>query len=75
MLKTVVYITSIDIDQLLGVTILLFVAKIYNINIIIVVIIKYKPMFVNDICILLNKSAFMLTKFLIVNWSNGLLFK
>ena len=32
-------------------------------------------MFVKDNCILPNRSAFMLNKFLIINWSNGLLFE
>lgn len=73
-LKTVAYIDSIVIDQLSGTTILKFVVVIYNINITIVVIIRYKPMFVNDNWILPNKSAFTLSKSLIVNWSNGLLF-
>jgi hypothetical protein len=30
-------------------------------------------MLVRDICILLNISALILNRFLIVNWSNGLL--
>ena len=44
-------------------------------KIIAVVIIKYKPMLVKDNCILPNRSAFMVNRFLIINWSNGLLFE
>jgi len=50
------------------------VANIYIINIRVVVIIRYKPIFVKDNCILPNRSAFTLSKFLMVNWSKGLLF-
>lgn len=32
-------------------------------------------MLVKDICILANKSPFILNKFLIINWSNGLGFQ
>ena len=41
-------------------------------NTINVVISKYSPMFVKDICILDNKSPLMLNKSLIINWSKGL---
>ena len=42
-------------------------------NIINVAKIKYNPIFVKDIWILANKSALKLNKFLIINWSKGLL--
>ena len=46
----------------------------YNINIIVVVINKYKPILVKDNCIYPNKSALRLSKSLMVNWSSGLWF-
>jgi len=39
-----------------------------------VVIIKYKPILVKDNCMFPSKSAFMLSKSRMVNWSNGLWF-
>ena len=43
-------------------------------NINTVVIVKYNPILVNEIVVSPNMSAFMLNKFLIVNWSKGLVF-
>ena len=40
-----------------------------------VVIIRYKPIFVKDICMLPKMSPFTLKRFLIVNWSKGLWFQ
>lgn len=71
-LYTVEYIDSTDNDQLFGVVKLKFVANIYNIIIIEVVINKYRPILVSDIFMLPSISIFIPSKFLIVNWSKGL---
>ena len=39
------------------------------------VIIRYKPILVKDICILPKISPLMLKRFLMVNWSKGLWFQ
>jgi len=67
MLYVVAYIDSNNILQLFGVIISKFVAKVYTINIIIVVMIRYNPMFVIDICIFSRKLTFRDNKSLIVN--------
>ena len=69
---TVAYILSWLIDQLLGIILLLFVANKLYVNIIKILIVKYKPIFVNDKCKLPNKLALKENKSLTSNWSNGL---
>jgi hypothetical protein len=69
---TVAYILSWLIDQLLGIILLLLVANKLYVNIKKILIVKYKPMLVNDKCKLPNKLAFKENKSLTSNWSKGL---
>ena len=63
---------SLDKDHELGIDKLELFAIVNIKYIIFVVIIKYKPIFVKDICRFANISALILSKFLIINWSKGL---
>ena len=67
---TVAYTLSWLIDQLLGIILLLFEANKLHVNIINILIVKYKPIFVNDKLTFPNKLAD--NKSLTSNWSNGL---
>lgn len=71
-LCTVAYILSWLIDQLLGIILLLFVANKLYVNITTILIVKYKPIFVNEKCMFPNKLAFKDNKSLTSNWSKGL---
>lgn len=64
---------SLDKDHELGTDKLKLFAIVNRKKIINVVIIKYKPIFVKDMCRLANISALILNRSLIINWSKGLL--
>lgn len=69
---TVAYILSWLIDQLLGIILLLLVDNKLYVNIKKILIVKYKPMLVNDKCKLPNRLAFKENRSLTSNWSRGL---
>lgn len=73
-LYTVAYIVSNDKDQLFGVSLSLLLAKVKYPIINVTDIVKKSAMFVKEIDIFPNASMFKLSKFLMVNWSKGLLF-
>lgn len=68
----VAYMDSWLMDHLLLIILLLLVAKTFRDNIKKIPIVRYKPMLVKDICILAKIGASILSKFLISNWSKGL---
>lgn len=71
-LCTVAYIVSWDIDQAFETTLLLLVERRFNTKTKYPPIVRYNPMFVKDKDKLPKIGASILNKFLISNWSSGL---